>query len=67
VPAPAGHRSFSDLAFVGREGELARLRAAVAGFGVVTLAGPAGAQRQGRYRAELVVGCALSRRFRRDR
>jgi tetratricopeptide (TPR) repeat protein len=70
VPAPAGHRSFSDLAFVGREGELARLRAAVAGFGVVTLAGPAGVGKS-RLIAELVRDSPLpvieARAFRPER
>jgi DNA-binding SARP family transcriptional activator/tetratricopeptide (TPR) repeat protein len=70
VPAPAGPRSFGDLAFVGREDELARLRAAVAGFGVAMLAGPAGVGKS-RLIAELVRGSTLpvieARAFRPER
>lgn len=58
VPGPAVRRSFGDLAFVGRDDELARLRAVVAESGVVTLAGLAGVGKS-RLVAELVRGSAL--------
>lgn len=70
VPAPARPRPFADLAFVGRDDELARLRAAVARFGVATLAGPAGVGKS-RLIAELVRGSDLpvieARAFRPER
>lgn len=53
VPAPAEPRSFGDLDFVGRDDELTRLTAAVAGFEVATLAGAAGTGKS-RLLAELV-------------
>lgn len=58
VPVPAVPRTFGELAFVGRDGELARLRTAVAGFGTATLAGSAGVGKS-RLIAELVRGCPL--------
>lgn len=71
APAPVvGDRSFGELAFVGREAELARLRAAVAGRGVVTVAGPAGVGKS-RLVAELVRHAGLpvlaARAFRPER
>ena len=55
APAPLGQRSFGDLAFVGRDDELGRLRAVVADRGVVTLAGVAGVGKS-RLIDELVRG-----------
>jgi DNA-binding SARP family transcriptional activator/tetratricopeptide (TPR) repeat protein len=58
VPAPTQPRSFGDLAFVGRDDELTRLRAAVAGFEVAMLAGAAGTGKS-RLLAELVRESSL--------
>lgn len=58
APAPAPARSFGELAFVGRDVELGRLRAVVEGGGVATLAGVAGAGKS-RLLAEVMRNSAL--------
>jgi DNA-binding SARP family transcriptional activator/DNA-binding transcriptional ArsR family regulator len=55
VPVPARSAVFGELTFVGRDAELARMRAVVAARGVVTVAGVAGAGKS-RLVAELVQG-----------
>lgn len=60
APAPTTSRPavFGDLTFVGRDGELARIRAAVAEQRLVLLAGPAGGGKS-RLLAELTSGFPL--------
>ncbi|HEY0816666.1 MAG TPA: BTAD domain-containing putative transcriptional regulator, partial [Pseudonocardia sp.] len=58
VPAPAAPRPFAELAFVGRDDELGRLRSAVAAGGLVLLGGVAGSGKS-RLVEELARNAAL--------
>lgn len=70
APAPAPARAFRELAFVGRDAELARLRAVVDAAGVATLAGVAGVGKS-RLLTEVMRSTALpvlsARAFRPER